>query len=508
MGRLSLTIFLVLLALPASAQESGDSQAFYWDTTAAPNVRASLKKALGESAAGHLFEKKDIAKRLDTRTMDVPPCFVGVEECVSPYAMVFDALQLAGVVRISKTEQGYRYALIDRRKETVLEKSISEQDPNKAGFAIIAQLFDAMGTVVIETEPPGALVKIGDAEPAPSPVQARLPVGRHGYTVEKVGYKPSAGSFELGSGGVKNIQVDLPVIPAVIRFENATEGAEIYVDGVLAGPATQPLELQPGNHSIEIRKTGFRSIHEAIDAQPGQVMTRNATLKNSNPLLRDVSVEAIAHRKYHFRLAFEHGIQRATFQDARTSDGAFRFVGLSDESGVLPPGDPFRQLVHSNGVRAGALYQLRHVGLALMSASFVTGSPDVSGFVDTGTTDVEVTVDNSTRLQLRPFQINYRRFYKNFVPSIELGIGIDFHWFDATRADTGEALSFHRVESFWTLGFVGQYFITNGLFAYGKYGYQDYFTLGPGSDHLFNIGIGVAFGNLLGFDPEPPEKIE
>ena len=159
-------------------------------------------------------------------------------------------------------------------------------------------------------------------------------------------------------------------------------------------------------------------------------------------------------------------------------------------------------------MRFGALYQLRHVGLALMSASLITGSPDRRGFVDDGSgTDVEVNVDKSTRLQIRPFQVNYRRFYKNFVPSVELGIGIDFHWFDATRVDDNSTLDFRRVESFWTLGFTGQYFITNGLFGFAKYGYQDYFTPGPGADHLFNVGVGVAFGNLLGFDPEPPETL-
>jgi len=68
-------------------------------------------------------------------------------------------------------------------------------------------------------------------------------------------------------------------------FEITPATAEIYVDGSLVGraadftPTTQPLDLAPGRHRIEIRAPGYRTVAVDADIVAGQVIPYQGVLE-------------------------------------------------------------------------------------------------------------------------------------------------------------------------------------------------------------------------------------
>jgi hypothetical protein len=281
------------------------------------------------------------------------------------------------------------------------------------------------------------------------------------------------------------------------------------VNGKLAGTAGEPIELEPGNYTLEVRAEGFEPMRDAVTVEPGLSVRRSAPLEEDNPFLRDVSSDAIIFNNYILRFGFELGLQRSTFQDARSNDDTpVEFAGLADENGALPRDAVIRETIGTAGLRVDAAYGLKKFGLVLVSLSYLSRKTDLNGFVDApGVGEVPVTITAIRRLQVRPFQVFYRHFIKNFVPFVEGGIGINFAWLTAEGADFAGPERLRRVDALWTLAMGGQYYFNENLFGMARYSIQDYFEPNLGTDHQVSLGVGAAFSNLFGFDTEPPETL-
>ena len=62
-----------------------------------------------------------------------------------------------------------------------------------------------------------------------------------------------------------------------LSFDVTPNTAEVFVDGGYIGtvgqftPSTQPLDVRPGHHRVEIRGTGYRTLNFDVDVVAGQV---------------------------------------------------------------------------------------------------------------------------------------------------------------------------------------------------------------------------------------------
>jgi hypothetical protein len=99
-----------------------------------------------------------------------------------------------------------------------------------------------------------------------------------GYGYPPSGYPPpaapSAYPATSGSVGVQQGRVTT----GGVSFEITPGTAEVYVDGSYVGtvaeftPTSQPLDLTPGRHRIEIRAPGYRTQQFDLDIVAGQVI--------------------------------------------------------------------------------------------------------------------------------------------------------------------------------------------------------------------------------------------
>lgn len=479
------------------------------DPAAARAFREGVRESLADAAARHLLSEDAFRKYVADRAPQTPGCFRGVGECVAPGAIAFNALRLSSMIRVDLRGTSAEFRVLDSRGRAVRKGKLNAKTPRELAFAVVREIFDATGVISVDSEPTGATVEIDGRPVGTTPLTYRVDVGSHTYTLRVPDRKPVQGKVEVASGRAVDVSHDLSLLPGTLVVQDAPEGAEIFVNGNLAGKAGEPIELEPGSYTMEVRAEGYEPMRDSVTVEPGLSVKRSAPLQEENPFLRDVSSDAIIFNNYILRFGMELGLQRSTFQDARSNDDApVEFAGLADEDGTLPNDLVIRETIGTTGLRFDAAYGLKRFGLVLVSLSYLSKKTNLEGFVNApGIGEVPVTITSVRRLQVRPFQVFYRHFIKNFVPFIEGGIGINFAWLQAEGADFSGPKRLRRVDALWTLAMGGQYYFNENFFGMARYSIQDYFESGLGTDHQVSFGVGAAFSNLFGFDTEPPETL-
>lgn len=110
------------------------------------------------------------------------------------------------------------------------------------------------GRVEIRTEPPGALVTVGEDALGESPVTRELAPGRYQVRVELVGHEPLEADLRVTAGEVAKLSWPLARARGVLEIRSEPSGAEVWLDGARVG--TTPLaglEYPFGAVAVELR---------------------------------------------------------------------------------------------------------------------------------------------------------------------------------------------------------------------------------------------------------------
>jgi hypothetical protein len=502
--------------------DSARQQVVLW-TFAAPGlspselteIRKGLQAALNEETGRHLFGEKAFRSYVAQTSASLPQCLKGLAPCLSAQTLAFEALDVSLVIRVAISGGAgglsARAELVDRRGEVARRHEASADSPTELAYTLAGEIFDATGTVSMRTEPAGAAVEIGGKEVGTTPLNYRLPLGEHAYVLRLEDHRPIEGRVKLAGAGATIVQHEFEQLPGVLVIDSAPADARVFVNDEERGPAGEPLELEPGSYTIEVRAEGFDSFRDTVTLAAGQQVRREASLEESHPLLKDIETHSIAVNRYIGRLSYDHSLHKTTYRGARGEVEGTRleFAGFRDaDQPSLALADE-RRLAAPNGLRFDFTYSWTNLGLVLMSTSFVSTDLDQQVLVRSSGSEslVPATISGISRLQIRPLQVRYRYFYKNFAPFAELGTGINIQWLDVDGELLERPVTLSNSEAFWSLGIGGAYYFTPNIFGMLRYGAQFYIDEGLGTESVLSLGVGVALPNLFGFEPEPPERL-
>lgn len=532
-NRLAFRIYFAHLALiaglcaPASVAQAADPprveverpQVILWTfkaPTTPANTLAKLHAGLGEAlpnkGARHLFGEKALQEYVGAKTAPPADCLIGLESCVSPQTLAFDALDLALVIHVELSRSGDQWVAdcrwVDRRGEVAGRASLQAQTERDLAFELAGEIFNATASVSVTSEPAGARVEIDGDPVGTTPLNYRLSLGEHEYRLELDKYQTVSGSFTLVADSSERIDHQLQAQSGALVLLNTPPDAQIIVDGEPRGPANHRLELPEGSYEIEVRAPGYDTHRETLELTPGQSVQRRVQMDETHPLLRDVAADAIMQNRYIARLTYDHSFQSTTFEDYRASLGETRFSFLSFRQDGEARHD-VRRLVSPNGLRLDFSYSWDNFGLVLLSASYLSTALDLEAYVSSSAVDdpIKVRIEKLQRLQLRPLQLRYRHFFKNVAVFAELGSGINMDWVRASGDLLDPPVTLSNSEAFWNLGLGASYYFTPNFFATLRYSAQSYIDDGPGSEHIISLGVGLTVPNILGFEPEPPETL-
>jgi serine/threonine-protein kinase len=142
-----------------------------------------------------------------------------------------------------------------------------------------------LGTLHVETQPPGASVTLNGEARGVTPLDiADLPLGTYEVKLELKGYETKTQSTELSAaaaaGEVKLTMSRLSPALGVADILSTPFGATVTVDGNAMGatPITD-LKLKLGSHRLEFAKEGYETYSETLKVEAGKHASIDAKLR-------------------------------------------------------------------------------------------------------------------------------------------------------------------------------------------------------------------------------------
>lgn len=131
------------------------------------------------------------------------------------------------------------------------------------------------GQLEITSQPPGATVFLDgrlSAQAKTTPTTLSLRPKTYRIEVRLEGYEPSSGQVKVQSDRRHRLDLELTPLPGHLDLSSTPPGATILIDGRSQGeetltPAT--LQLEPGEHIVELRLQGHESLSREISITPG-----------------------------------------------------------------------------------------------------------------------------------------------------------------------------------------------------------------------------------------------
>jgi hypothetical protein len=118
------------------------------------------------------------------------------------------------------------------------------------------------------------------------PSSPTIEPGRHQVSIEREGFEPFAQWVELNSGQTITLNVSLTAITleqGTLLIAGAVSGAQVSVDGRPRGNTPAIVEIEPGQHLVEVRAEGYEPFSQTVTVAPGARVTLDPTLVEESP---------------------------------------------------------------------------------------------------------------------------------------------------------------------------------------------------------------------------------
>ena len=189
--------------------------------------------------------------------------------------------------RSSVTERKPRHKVLSQ-----LSQLSQQQKLIAAGAAVAAAAFIGLFAllapdplaegVVIETDPVAAEVFLdGELLGSSSIELPPMAFGEHDVRVEKEGFLPLEERFELVAGdAIEPLVFALQSARISLFLESVPAGAAVTIDGERSGQTPlEDVELEPGQHEIQVSRKGYNSWRSVVVARAGESVNLVARLR-------------------------------------------------------------------------------------------------------------------------------------------------------------------------------------------------------------------------------------
>jgi formylglycine-generating enzyme required for sulfatase activity len=160
------------------------------------------------------------------------------------------------------------------------------------------KLAPADARLVLNSDPPGASVTVGEEYRGRTPLDIDLAPGRtHRIEVLRSGYDAATREVLLEAGETEELSIALTPRLGEVEFVTLPGGAELLIDGGPRGPASQVLQLVAVPHRIEVRKEGYEPFRIEVTPRPGFPQTVRVELKTAEEIRAEAVPAAIRTRQ-------------------------------------------------------------------------------------------------------------------------------------------------------------------------------------------------------------------
>lgn len=117
--------------------------------------------------------------------------------------------------------------------------------------------------------PAGARVIIDGERRGAAPLELQLPAGEHTFALDADGRRSQPQTVTLSYGDAVTVRLDLQVRPGVIMVYANVDGAEVTINGAVAGYTPYTGSVPAGKYQLVVSKVGYRSSQREVEVTPG-----------------------------------------------------------------------------------------------------------------------------------------------------------------------------------------------------------------------------------------------
>ncbi|TFU15251.1 PEGA domain-containing protein [Thermus tengchongensis] len=127
------------------------------------------------------------------------------------------------------------------------------------------------GTLLLESSPTGAEAYVNGAFRGRTPLRLVLDEGTYRVELRAPGYEPYQATVRVERGRETRLSASLrPIRTGELFLEARPEGAEVYVDGRLAGRAPLRVTLEAGLHEVRVLAPGYAEYRAQVEVRPSE----------------------------------------------------------------------------------------------------------------------------------------------------------------------------------------------------------------------------------------------
>lgn len=129
------------------------------------------------------------------------------------------------------------------------------------------------GTLLLETSPAGAEVYLKGRLQGRTPLRLTLDEGTYRVEYRLPGYEPYQATVRVERGRETRLAATLrPIRTGELVLEARPEGAEVYLDGRLAGRAPLRVSLEAGLHEVRVLAPGYAEYRAQVEVRPAETL--------------------------------------------------------------------------------------------------------------------------------------------------------------------------------------------------------------------------------------------
>ncbi|MEL6177850.1 MAG: PEGA domain-containing protein [Myxococcota bacterium] len=475
-----------------------------------------FQQILDGSPHTHIIASKpeELAVWLGKVSRPLPDCLRGQEECSTPQGVALETLGadllLLGTLSRDQSTWTFKVTLFGRAGGAATSIDFTGGGVDDAGqpiplargleevaYKAAREIFKATGSLTINTDPPGASVRVDNKRVGTSPITVEVPVGTHVVEANLENYGTASTTAKVGAGLTARVALSLASQAASILVDTTPVEGDVYIDDKRTGVTGESFELLPGEYQLEIRSKGYKPRVMRLVVAPRENKVVSVSLEPDRPQLSltglgGVETEAILARHLFARAGYRFTRVVTGLGDAEGSldgqDVTLQSVNLASDADA----DAVRPDFGFHGLHIDVGYTWENWGIVALGFSYFGSGDETEGTLSQGNREIPVQLKDFTRIELKPAQIFWRYPYKNLLPSVQTGFGYGLTSFSA-ESRNGTA-NLERDELFWHFSIEVTYFFESWWYAFGGVGlHRDLTHDDSDTQQLITFGAGLTF---------------
>lgn len=193
-----------------------------------------------------------------------------------------DGVSIGQTPRLITTLSARETYKVKLRKEGFQDQIIDVNFNGRRPLVREEKMVSSSGTIIIASDPIGAMVTVNGIERGPTPVTvSQVPRGQASVRFRLNGFAEEVRELSVSAGDVQTLAITMKALPGTLHLISNPEGARFYINEEARGKGPVVVTgLQPGEYTVRAELVGYAALTKTIVLGNGEAVREEFQLSN------------------------------------------------------------------------------------------------------------------------------------------------------------------------------------------------------------------------------------